>query len=81
MLWTDGTAASVGPRLRKFGSTTSSHALVQSPELWKMASDLEKQWGGLDSNQRPADYEPATDEAGHLRKFMNILVRAFTWLL
>jgi hypothetical protein len=22
-----------------------------------MASDLEKQWGGLDSNQRPADYE------------------------
>jgi hypothetical protein len=47
-----------------------------------MTADLQVlSWGGLDSNQRPADYEFAKDQAGYLRKFMNILVRAFTWLL
>ncbi len=30
---------------------------------------------------RAADYETAEEQAGYLRKFMNILVRAFTWLL
>jgi hypothetical protein len=39
------------------------------------------EWGGEDSNLRPADYEFAKDQAGDLRKLMNILVRAFTWLL
>jgi hypothetical protein len=33
------------------------------------------------SEWRAADHESAGVEAGYLRKFMNILVRAFTWLL
>ena len=39
------------------------------------------EWGGEDSNLRPADYESAEYQPGYLRKFMNILVRAFTSLL
>jgi hypothetical protein len=37
--------------------------------------------GGEDSKLRPADHESVENDAGHLQKFMNILVRAFTGLL
>jgi len=52
------------------------------PRGKKVPSDQEvSEWGGEDSNLRPADYETAEEQAGYLRKFMNILVRAFTWLV
>lgn len=38
----------------------------------------ERVWGGLDSNRRPADHEPADPELNYLRKLAKLLVRAIT---
>jgi hypothetical protein len=35
-------------------------------------------WGGLDSNQRPTDYESANREGADLEEFLNLLVRSIT---
>jgi hypothetical protein len=35
-------------------------------------------WGGLDSNQRPTDYESENKEGADLQEFLNLLVRSIT---
>jgi hypothetical protein len=35
-------------------------------------------WGGLDSNQRPTDYESGHGEPADLQEFLNVLVRNIT---
>ena len=35
-------------------------------------------WGGLDSNQRPTDYESASGEGADLQEFLNVLLRGIT---
>jgi hypothetical protein len=35
-------------------------------------------WGGLDSNQRPTDYESGNREGADLQEFLNVLVRGIT---
>ena len=34
------------------------------------------EWGGLDSNQRPTDYESGNREGADLQEFLNLLVRS-----
>ena len=36
------------------------------------------EWGGLDSNQRPTDYESGNREGADLQEFLNMLVRGIT---
>lgn len=74
--WCDGPGALPALAIRWHGSPSRSSATRRRTRHgWSGA------WGGVDSNHRPADYESAKNQASYLRKFMNILVRAFTWLL
>ena len=48
----------------------------------KIPSDQRvSEWGGLDSNQRPTDYEAAARRPGDLPEWMKALVRRFTRVL
>ena len=76
----DAANAAVSPRVAAFSRHSGDGEVIElrSERENRASHQHVSEWGGLDSNQRPTDYESANWEAADLQEFLNVLVRGIT---